>query len=161
MRDGDDVVEFGELFDHQDDLLAELAAQKGETDVVVVLVTVANDEAVGALVHGQGDHQLGLRARFQAVVELFAGCYDLVDDLAQLVDLDGEDAAVGAFVALLLNGLAKDLVQLGDPVAEKVLEADDQRCLEAHAHGLVDHVKSADPATVGERLDVEESRVVN
>jgi hypothetical protein len=91
----DDVVELGELLDDDDDLLAELAAEEGEADVVVVLVAVADDEPLGALVHGERDHQLGLGAGLEAVVVVLAGGDDLVDDLAELVDLDGEDAAVG------------------------------------------------------------------
>jgi len=157
LRDLDDAVDLGELLDDDDDLLAQLATEEGEPHVVVVLVAVADDEALGALVHGQGDHQLGLGAGLEAVVEVLAGGDDLVDDLAELVDLDGEDTAVFALVALFLDRLGEGLVDLGDPVAERVLEADDQRGLEAHAFGLVNHVHQADVPIVGEGLDLHKS----
>src|SRR4051812_15058803 len=54
-RDADDVVDFGELLDDENDFLAELSAEEGEADVVVVLVAVANDEALAALVHRECD----------------------------------------------------------------------------------------------------------
>jgi hypothetical protein len=60
-----------------------------------------------ALVHREGDHQLGLGAGLQAVVVVLAGGDDLIDHLAQLVDLDGKDPAVVALVAFLLDGLAE------------------------------------------------------
>src|SRR5581483_7603159 len=66
--EADDVVELGELLDDEDDLFAELAADEGEADVVEVLVAVANDEALGALMHGEGDHELGLGAGLEAVI---------------------------------------------------------------------------------------------
>jgi hypothetical protein len=150
------LVDLGELLDDDDDLLAQLAAEEGEPDVVVVLVAVADDEALGALVHGQGDHQLGLGAGLEAVVEVLAGGDDLVHDLAELVDLDGEDAAVFALVALFLDGLGEGLVDLGDAVAEGVLQADDEGGLEAHAFGLLDHVHEPDVTVIGQRLHLHE-----
>ena len=108
------------------------------------------------LVHRQRDHQLRLRPGFEPVVVVLARGDDLVDDLAQLVDLDREDPAVRALVALLPDRLAENLVQLDDPVAEQVLEADHHRGLQAHAERLVDHVEHPDAAAVGQRLDVDE-----
>ena len=161
LGDFDDVVDFGELLDDEDDFLAELAGEEREADVIVILVAVADDEAVGAFVHRDGDHQLGLGAGFEAVIKIFAGGDDLVDDFAQLVDLDREYAAVAAFVALLFNGFVEDAVELGDAMAQEILETDHQRSLEAHADGFVNHVERADAAAVGERLDVQEAGVVD
>ena len=56
LGDGDDAVDLGELLDYDDDLFAQLAAEEGEPHVIVVLVTIANDQALGVLMHGQGDH---------------------------------------------------------------------------------------------------------
>ena len=84
-----------------------------------------------------------------------------VDDLAQLVDLDREDAAVLALVALVLDGAVEALVELDDAVAEEVLEPDHHRGLQAHAEGLVDHVEHPDAAAVGAGLDIHEPAVVH
>ena len=127
----------------------------------MVFVAVADDEALGALVHGERDHELGLRAGFETVVEVLAGGDDLVDDLAELVDLDGEDSAVAAFVGFLLDGFGEAGVDLDHAMPEKILETDHQRSFEAHADGLIDDVEDADAAAIGERLDVNEAGVVN
>ena len=149
------------MLDDNDDFFADLAAQQGEADVVVVLVTVADDEAAGPFVHGEGDHQLGFRPGLEAVAEVLAGGDDFIDDLAELVDLDGEHPAVFAFVTLFLDGLAEKLVELGDAVAQEILETDDHRGLQAHASGLVNHIHDTDAAAVGEGLDVDETAVVH
>ena len=157
----DDVVDLGELLDDDDDLFAQFATEQGQADVVVVLVAVTNDEALGALVHGESDHELGLRAGFETVVEVLAGGDDLVDDLAELVDLNGEDSAVAAFVGLLLDGFGEAGVDLDHAMPEKILETDHQRSFEAHADSLINDVEDADAAAIGEGLDVNEAGVVN
>jgi len=161
LGEADDVVEFGELLDDDDDFLAELAAEERETDVVVVLVAVADDEPLRPLVHGEGDHELGLRAGLEAVVEVLAGGDDLVDDLAELVDLDREDAAVAALVALVLDRLVEKLVQLDDAMPEEVLKTDDHRRLQAHAARLVDDIEDPDAALVGAREKFHEALVID
>ncbi len=150
--EADDVVQFGKLLDDKDDFFAEFAAEEHEADVIVILVAVADDQALVALVHGEGDHQLGLGAGLEAVVEILARGDDLIDNLAELVDLDREHAAVFTPVAFLLDGLAEHFVELHDAMAQQVLEPDDHRRLQAHAEGLVDDIEHADAAAVGARL---------
>ena len=111
--------------------------------------------------HGQRDHQLGLGTGFEAVIVVLAGREDLFDDFAELIDLDREDTAVGALVALLLDGAHEDVVELDHPMSQQVLEADDHRCLQAHPQRLVDHVHDANAATGGERLHLDETIVVD
>ncbi len=108
--DADDLVKLGQLLDDNDHFFPQLAAEQREADIVVVFVAVADDEALVALVHRERDHQLGLGAGLEAVIVILAGGENLIDDLAQLVDLDGKDAAVGALVTLLLDGADKNLV---------------------------------------------------
>ena len=103
--------------------------------------------------HRQGDHQLGLGAGFETEVVVLAGVEDFFDDLAQLVDLDGEHPAVFAFVSLFCDGFAEGLVELDHAVAQQILEAHDQRRLQAHVEGLADNVHHAHAAAVAQRLD--------
>ena len=134
-------------------MMEDSLAEEGEADVVVVLVAVADDERLGVLVEGEGDHELGLGAGFEAEVVVLAGVEDLLDDLAELVDLDGEDAAVFTLVGLLGDGLAEGFVEVDDAVAEQVLEADDHGGLQAHAERLFHDVHDADGTAVAQRLD--------
>ena len=161
LGNADDIVEFGELFDDDDDLLAEFTAQEREADVVVVLVAVADDQSLRTLVHGEGDHQLGLRTGLEAIIEVLAGGHDFVDHLAKLVNLDREDAAVVALVALILDRLGEQLVQLDDAMPEEVLEPDDHRGLEPHANSLMNDVEHPDPPAVDQGLDVHKPFVVD
>jgi len=123
-RDADDRVDLGELLDDDDSLLAEAAAHERELDVLLVLVAIADEQRLAVLEQGQGDDELGLGAGLEAEVVFLAGVEDLFDHLAQLVDLDGEHAAVARVVAFLVDGLAEGLVDLRDAVAEQVLHAD-------------------------------------
>ena len=55
----DDRLQLGELLDHGDDLLADLAGQHGHLDELVVLEAVADDRRVHAV--GQRQHRQQLR----------------------------------------------------------------------------------------------------
>ena len=59
------------------------------------------------------------------------GVEDFLHDLAQLVDLDREHAAVRLLVAGLRDGAGERLADRLHAVAQQVLEADDQREAEA------------------------------
>src|SRR5262249_1475897 len=105
----DDQLQFSELLDDGDDLLADLAGEHGHLDVFVVLEAVADDgravvlaaladgspAAVGQRQHGE---QFRLAAGLQAEAEGLAEVQNLLDDLALLVDLDGVNADVAALV---------------------------------------------------------------
>ena len=94
LRDPQGLLQLLEFLDDHDDLLAELAPEQRDADEGAVLVAVADDEALGVVVHREPGEQLRLAARFEAEVERLAGIEDLFDDFAELVDLDREDAAI-------------------------------------------------------------------
>ena len=86
-----------EFLDHDDDRLAELAAEQRGADEGAILVAVADDQALGILVHRERGDQLRLAAGLEAEMKLRAGVDDLLDHLAELVHLDREDAAIERF----------------------------------------------------------------
>ncbi len=89
----------------RDDVLAEQLARAEQAHHLGVLVAVAHEQrALGFEVGERGD-EFGLRAAFEPVAEGLPGLQDLLDDLAQLVDLDREDALVDVPVARLADGL--------------------------------------------------------
>ena len=70
---------------------------------VAVLVAVADDEALGVLVHRESGEQLRFAARFETEMKLRAGVDDLFDHFAQLIDLDRKDAAIIVAITELLH----------------------------------------------------------
>ncbi len=78
-----------------------------------------------------------------------AGVEDFLHDFAELIDLDGEDAAVGAAEVVFGDGLAEGLVDGFDPVAEDVLEADEEGEAEVTAAGFFDDIVEVDGGAVG------------
>ena len=127
LRERDDVAEFLEFFDDQDHLLAELQAEDGHLDEAGVLVAVADDEAAHLVLQREAGEELRLAADLQAEVEGLAGVEDFLHDFAELVDLDGKNAAIGALVIEFRDGIAEGEVDGLDAVAEDVLEADEHR----------------------------------
>ena len=83
--------------------LPSLLPQQRVLDEEGVLVAVADDQALRVRVDRQRGDQLRLAARLQPEVERRARVEDLLDDLAQLVDLDREHAAVDILVARFLD----------------------------------------------------------
>ena len=121
-RLGNDL-QFGQFLDDEEDALAHLLCQQSQFDEVLVLVAVADDEAVAVHVGGQHGMQFGLGAGFQSQVIAFAVADDFLHDGAHLVHLDGEDDEVLGLVVVLLGSLAEALVGLLDAVVEDVGEA--------------------------------------
>ena len=138
-----DQVQLGVLFDHRDDLPADLLGQHDHLDVLVVLEAVADD---GRLVVGDGQHrqQLRLRAGFQAELVRPAVLEDFFHHLALLVDLDRIDAAVAALVAVLGDGVLKRLVHLAQAVLQNFAEADQDRQRDAAKLEIVDQFLQVD-----------------
>ena len=88
------LLELLEFFDHDDDRLAELAAEQRDANEGAILVAVADDEALRVLVHRERGDQFRFAARFESEMKLLAGVDDFFDHFAQLIDLDRENAAI-------------------------------------------------------------------
>ena len=129
-----DQVELGVLFDHRDDLAADLLGQHDHLDVFVVLEAVADD---GRLVVGDGQHrqQLRLRTGFQAELVGPAVFEDFFHHLPLLVDLDRIHAAIAGLVVVLGDGVLERLVHLAQAVLQNFAEADQDGQRDARAAG--------------------------
>ena len=114
---GEDLMEFLQLLDDEDNFLAKLEAEQGGADEFVILVAVADHKTLGVGVDGErGDH-LRLAPGLDAEVVGNAGVDDLLHDLAELVHLDREDAAVVVLVTAFRNGAGKGFVETAHTVA--------------------------------------------
>ena len=132
------------LLDDQDHRAAEARGEERHLDVLLVLVAVADDQRVRVLEHRHDRQQLRLRARLEAEVEGLAVLHQVLDDEALLVDLDRIDAAVGALVAVLADGVLEGLVELDDARLEDLGEADQKGQTDPPLAQLVDQTFEVD-----------------
>ena len=127
LGDLDDRAQFLDLLHHHDDSLAQLAAEQRHPDVELVLVAVADDERFGIAMNGQRGEEFRLAADLDAEVEGRAGILDFLHHLAQLVDLDREDAAVGRLVLRVGDRGVEFVVEHVHAVPQQILETEQQR----------------------------------
>ena len=141
--------QFGKLLDDKEDSLAHLLSQESQLDEVLVLVAVADDEAVAVHVCGNHGMQFGFRAGLQPEVVALAVADDFFYDGAHLVHLHGEDDKVFTLVVIFLACLAETFVGLLDAVVQYVGEAEQHgsrhmagsqvvhQLLEVHLHAVL------------------------
>ena len=113
-------------------------------------------QMIGRVVVGQRDdrQQLRLRSGLEAEAVLPAEVEDLLDDLPLLVHLDRVDADVAAFVVVLRDRRLEGAVDVAEPVAEDVAEADEDRQLDAAQLQVIDQLLQVDrPGRVLGRVD--------
>src|SRR6185436_7488703 len=88
--DGDDLSQFLELFDHHDDLLAQLDAEERHADETGILVAVEDDQTARLILEREAGKQFRLAANFEAELVRLARFEDFLHHFAKLVDLDRE-----------------------------------------------------------------------
>ncbi len=140
-----DQVQLRVLFDHRDDLPADLLGQHHHLDVLVVLEAVADD---GRFVVGHRQHrqQLRLRAGFQPKMIGPAELENLLHHLPLLIHLDRVHAAVIAFVVVLGDGALERLVHFAQPMLENFGEADQDGEPDAAQLQFLDQLAQVDAA---------------
>ena len=141
LGNGDDLLELLQLFDDQDDGLAQLDAQQGHPDEFRILVAVADNQAALLVLKRQTGEQLRFAADFQAEVERLARIQNFLHHFAQLIHLDRKHAAVFALEIEFRDGALKRLVDGLDAVPQDVLKADEQRELQSAFPGLLNHIR--------------------
>src|SRR6202043_1731501 len=88
----------------------------------------------------------------ESKVELLAGVDDFFDHLAQLIDFDGENTPILAFVAKLGDGVLKSSVDRFNPVTQQVLKPDNEGETEPAGPCFVDYLENLNrPALFLER----------
>src|SRR5207248_748597 len=142
------LLQFFQLFDHDDDLFVEFTPQKRDPNKSRILVAIANDQALRVLVHGQGRDQLRFAASLQAKVKRLAGIDDLLDHFTQLIDFDRENAAVFSAVVEFRDRGIKSAIHRFDAVAEQILKADDKGEGEPARACFINNFKNGNGAAV-------------
>ena len=109
-----------EFLDHEEDATAHFLSQQGQLDVVLVFISVADDERVGVDVDGEHGMQLGFGTGFEADVRFLAVAYDFFHDGAHLVHLYGVDDEVLSRVAIFVGSLFEAMGDFLDAVVENI-----------------------------------------
>ena len=135
-----DMPQLLQFLDDQDDHFTQLDAEHRHLDELRVLVTIANNQTADLILQRQAGQQFWFAADFEAEIKRLARVENFLHDLAELVHLDREHAAVTAPVTVFRDGIAEGLVQRFDPVAQDVLKPDEQRKLQPARLGFLDHV---------------------
>ena len=139
-RDRDDVPQLLQLLDHHHHFLAQLDAHQRHADEQSIFVAVADNQAARLVLKRQAGEQLGLAPNLQAELVRLARVQDFLHHFAQLVDLDGKDAAVMVLIIELRDGRGEGLVDGLDTVAQNILEPEQHRKLQPATLGLLNHV---------------------
>src|ERR1035438_9460397 len=136
----DDLAQLLELLDDHDHLLVQFGAEQRHANETSVLVAVADNQAALLVLHGEAGEQLRLAADLQAELVRLARIQNLFHHLTQLVYFDREYAAILALVIELGDGIAERQVDRLHPVAQDVLESNQQRKLQPASLGFFDHI---------------------
>ena len=138
-------AELGVFLDHRDDPPAHLLRQHRHLDVFGVLEAVADDRRLVGR-HRDDGQELGLGPGFKAEVVGPAEVEHFFDHLPLLVDLDGIDAEVLPVVRVLADRRLERAVDVGQPLAEDVAKANENRQANPAQLQVVNELLQVDPA---------------
>src|SRR6266853_1361007 len=108
------------FLDHQDNGAPNLAAEQGGFDVLLVFVAITDDQRLFIIEHRQDREQFWLRPRLQTMMIGAAKPYDLFDNSEFLIHLNGIHPAVDPLIAIFLNRLLENPIELVDATAQNV-----------------------------------------
>ena len=132
-------AQFGQFLYDQEHPFAHLLCQEGQLNVILVFVSVADNEAVAVHVGGQHGMKFWLRSCFQSQVVTFTMTDDLFHHRAHLVDLDGEDDEMLTLVVIFLLCFSKAFVGLLNAIVQDVGETQQNRSGHMAGSQLVHH----------------------
>ncbi len=101
----------------------------------------------------QRGEKLGLAAALDAEMPRLTRIQNLLHNLAELVDLDREDAAIFCTIAHLTDRIREGLVDRLYAIAQEVVKAHDQRESEFALAGFSDHFHEVDLLIIALRIN--------
>src|SRR5438477_2704298 len=142
FRGTNGLLQFFQLLHHKNHLLAQFAPEQRDADEGWIFVTVANNETLRILVHGEGGDQLGFASGFEAKMVLFTRIDDFLDYFPKLIDFDGKNAAIAAPIIKFRDGGFKGPVDALDAMTKQILKTNNQRKTEAARARFVHHFQN-------------------
>src|SRR5216683_5420023 len=127
VRNANGLLEFFQLFGHNDDRVAKFSTEKCNANESWIFVAVADDQALRVLLHRERGNQFRFAARFEAKVKLLACVDDFFDHFAQLIDLNRKNAAIFVAITELRHCRLKGTINRFDAVPQQVRKSDYER----------------------------------
>ena len=146
--------EFVEFLDDNENSLAHLLRQQSQLYIVLVLVSVADDERVALTLQRDDGMQLRLRARLESQVELSSVRDYLLHHGLHLVHLYRIDDKVLPFVVIFLCGNIEAVRRFLDSVVQDIGKTQQHRCRHVAQCKLVHHITQVNLRVVLARCDV-------
>src|SRR5882724_7259800 len=94
VRCANDLLQFFQFFRDDNDRFAKFAPKQRDANESGIFIAVADDQTLGVFLHGERSNQLRFAACFEPKMKLFACIDNFLDDLAQLIDFNGKNAAI-------------------------------------------------------------------
>src|SRR5262249_2868819 len=101
LRGANDLLNLFQLFCDNDNRLPQFAAKQGYANESRILVAIADNQTLGIFLHRKSRNELRFTACFESKMKLFACIDNLLDNFAQLIHLDGKNAAIAILITEL------------------------------------------------------------
>src|SRR6266496_1382637 len=144
VRCANDLLQFFQFFRDDNDRFAKFATKQRDANESGIFIAVADDQTLGVFLHGERSNQLRFAACFEPKVELFAGVDNFLDDLAQLIDFDGENAAILIAIIEFSDRALKCAIDRFDTVPEQILKPNQQWKTEVSGARFIDYCQKID-----------------
>src|SRR5439155_9985590 len=144
LRCANDLLQLFEFFRDDNDRLAKLAAKQCNANKSGIFIAVADDQALRVFLHGKRGNQFRLAACFEPKVKLFARIDNFLDDLAQLIDFDGKNAAILIEITEFSDRALKCAIDRFNAVPEQILKSNQQWKTKVSGARLIDYCQEID-----------------
>src|SRR5882724_12362419 len=139
-----DLFQLFQLFRDDNDRFAKFAAKQRDANKSGIFIAVADDQALRVFLHGKRGNQFRFAACFEPKVKLFARIDNFLDDLAQLIDFDGKNAAILIAITEFSDRALKCAIDRFDAMPEQILKPNQQWKTEVSGARLIDYCQKID-----------------
>src|SRR6266478_9079413 len=144
LRRANDLLQLFEFFRDDNNRLAKFAAKQRDANKSGIFIAVADDQALRVFLHGKRGNQFRLAACFEPKVKLFARIDNFLDDLAQLIDFDGKNAAILIEITEFSDRALKCAIDRFNAVPEQILKSNQQWKTKVSGARLIDYCQKID-----------------
>src|SRR5206468_3263868 len=144
VRCTNDLLQLFEFLRDDDNRFAKFAAKQRNANESGIFIAVADDQTLRVFLHGKRSNQLRFAACFEPKVKSFARIDNFLDDLAQLIDFDGKNAAILIVITEFSDRVLKCAIDRFDAVPEQILKSNQQWKTEISGARFIDYCQEID-----------------